>query len=245
WMHQYGEDELLMDIFQRYAHMPFKEYVSLLHIERSVPAQKTDVGDASNEPEPTNTNSKKKTSSERKIEKEKIEQEKRRKQTVRSIYIDLIKIFHPDTEQDEYKKLEKEEISKRLTEAYAKNDLFTLLKLETDYLENDSSRLAGMHPDTLQAYVTMLANQKKEIESALSVLKTENNLIYVEMCRPSSKPEKFLRKVKKEMNEMTGILDNQIAVLQEHDESIKPYLLDDMEKQFRRKNIDALLSDML
>jgi len=248
WIQKYGEDELLILIFQKYAHMPLDEYIHKLSAERSQSLKKP-FNDSKESIEDSNITDiedlKKKSATERLSEKNKMKQEVQRKKTVRSVYIDLIKIFHPDTETDADKKLEKEEISKKITEAYTKNDLFTLLKLETDYLEKHTSRISSMREDTLQIYLNMLSGQKKDIELSISKLKNENQIIYSEMCRPSSKPEKFLRKVKKELKEIEHILTMQTTILQQQDCSIKSHLLNDMENTLSRKDYDSLLEGMI
>jgi hypothetical protein len=65
------------------------------------------------------------------------------------------------------------------------------------------------------------------------------------MCRPSSKPEKFLRKVKKELKEIEHILTMQTTILQQQDCSIKSHLLNDMENTLSRKDYDSLLEGMI
>lgn len=233
WLYENGTDEELCDLFITYAHTTFEE-----HIAQTRSYQENFWSEEKNEnaDESDRTNHKKKSAAERKEEKEKIEQEQHRKKSIRAIYIDLIKAFHPDTEQDATKKLEKEEISKKITEAYGNNDLYTLLNLETEFLEQQSSRLNGMKAETAKSYLAMLDNQIKELkESIRSIIKTHDKL-FVEMCKPNAKPDKYLRKVKKELQEGVQILSQQIMILQYVDPGIKSDLLFEMERQVRRRN---------
>jgi hypothetical protein len=234
WLYEHGTDEELSDLFITYAHTTFEEYIARTHSQKAdswFEENKENQNDASDR-----TNHKKKTAAERKEEKEKIEQEQHRKKSIRAIYIDLIKAFHPDTEQDTTKKLEKEEISKKITEAYSNNDLYTLLDLETQFLEQQGSRLNNMKAETAKSYLAMLDNQIKELkENIRSIIKTHDKL-FIEMCKPNAKPEKFLRKVKKELQDGVQILSQQIMILQHVDPGIKSDLLFEMERQIGRKN---------
>lgn len=234
WLYENGVDEELSDLFITYAHTTFEEYIA----HRS--SHKEDFwfeeNNSTTNAESDRTNHKKKSAAERKEEKDKIEQDQHRKKSIRAIYIDLIKAFHPDTEQDPTKKLEKEEISKKITEAYGNNDLYTLLNLETQFLEQQSTRLSGMKAETAKSYLAMLDNQIKELkESIRSIIKTHDKL-FVEMCKPNAKPDKYLRKVKKELQEGVQILSQQIMILQHVDPGIKSDLLFEMERQVRRRN---------
>lgn len=62
------------------------------------------------------------------------EKEEIKNKSLRSIYIALVKILHPDTETDLVLKAEKEEIMKKVTVAYDQKDLTTLLKLEMEWV---------------------------------------------------------------------------------------------------------------
>ncbi|HSY60456.1 MAG TPA: hypothetical protein VK796_01220, partial [Cytophaga sp.] len=106
WLYEHGTDEELSELFITYAHTTFQEYITHTN------SQKADSWSEENKENYNNitedrTNHKKKTAAERKEEKEKLEQEQHRRKSIRAIYIDLIKTFHPDTEQDADKKLEK------------------------------------------------------------------------------------------------------------------------------------------
>jgi hypothetical protein len=232
WIYENGNDTELEDLFSTYAHMHFEEYAKKVSMPFSdFFSNEFNLNDSEN-PEP---NSKKKSAAERKAEKEKAIQQEHRKKSIRAIYIDLIKAFHPDTEQDPDKKLEKEEISKKITEAYGKNDLFTLINLETQFLEQQTSRLQNMRPEAAKSYIAMLDNQIKELKESLREIKNEHDSLFIDMCKPNAKPEKHLRKVKKELQEGVQILSQQIIILQHVDPSIKSDLLFEMERQNGRK----------
>jgi len=228
WIYENGNDAELEDLFVTYAHMHFEEHVRKTNTPFKDFFSEESI---SSEEDPIENKSNKKSAAERKAEKEKVIQEEHRKKSIRAIYIDLIKAFHPDTEQDEDKKAEKEEISKKITEAYGNNDLYTLLNLETQFLEQQSNRLKGMKSETVKSYLAMLDNQIKELKQNIRDVKSEHDTLFIEMCKPNAKPEKYLRKVKKELQEGVQILSQQIMILQHVDPGIKSDLLFEMERQ--------------
>ena len=102
--------------------------------------------------------------------KKQIEQEKNIKaeeeikaKSIRSIYIMLVKILHPDSEIDPKLKLEKEEIMKKVTLAYDQKDLSTLLKLEMEWVHNETSHLEKISDDKLKIYIDALKEQVHQL----------------------------------------------------------------------------------
>jgi hypothetical protein len=81
------------------------------------------------------TSTKKKTKTEIAQEQEEIELQALR----RSIYLELVKLYHPDRFTDEAEKIEKGEVMKRITEAYENEDLLELFRLQ---IENQSAMSA-------------------------------------------------------------------------------------------------------
>ena len=231
WIYEHGNNSELEELFSIYAHMPFEEYARKTNNPfQDYFADKSDLFDSDN----SEHTSKKKSAAERKAEKEKAIQQEHRKKSIRAIYIDLIKAFHPDTELDAEKKSAKEEISKKITEAYGNNDLYALLNLETEFLEQQTNRLQGMKSETIKSYLAMLDNQIKELKQSIRDLKNEHDSLFVEMCKPNAKPYKYLRKVKKELQEGVQILSQQVMILQHVDAGIKSDLLFEMERQNNR-----------
>lgn len=90
-------------------------------------------------------------------------------QTSRMIYSDLVKEFHPDRELDEAKKIEKTAIMQRITEAYNKDDFFTLLQLQIEYLQNDTEHLNQLDDEQLKYYNKILDEQIQELAAHRSM----------------------------------------------------------------------------
>jgi hypothetical protein len=92
------------------------------------------------------------------------QQEEIKKRSIRSIYMSLAKLLHPDTEINETVKREKEEIMKEVTRAYNENDLSALLKLELQWVVTENDHLEKLTDDTLKIYIAVLKAQVKELE---------------------------------------------------------------------------------
>ncbi|MFN8579025.1 MAG: hypothetical protein U0354_19525 [Candidatus Sericytochromatia bacterium] len=109
----------------------------------------------------------KKKKTKKQIEKEqKLEAEEELKnKNVRSIYISLAKILHPDSETDPKIKEEKEEIMKKVTKAYENKDFSTLLKLEIEWIHKENKHLEKLTDEKLKIYISVLKEQVQELHS--------------------------------------------------------------------------------
>jgi hypothetical protein len=110
-----------------------------------------------------------KPKSEKEIAKEEKKKEEASQQfkSVRSVYFDLVKAFHPDQELDEVEKGRKTEIMKKVTLAYEKNDLLGLLQLQLEYERIDADHLDSIAEEKLKRFNTVLAKQVKEIQEEI------------------------------------------------------------------------------
>ncbi|WP_028978853.1 J domain-containing protein [Sporocytophaga myxococcoides] len=165
-----------------------------------------------------------KTSKEKKKVAKEAAKDEVRKRSIKEIYRGLIKIFHPDKEMDEAAKVEKEEISKEITEAYKKNDLLALLEFETSLLISDKTRIREIADDKLKIYNEVLSEQKKDLENRLYILKSKNEIVYKGMCMKNSNKEKFLRKVTSDLSERNDALIQQMFVLQNDKKYLKYFI---------------------
>jgi len=95
------------------------------------------------------------------------EKEEIKNKSLRSIYIALVKILHPDTETDPSVKAEKDELMKKVTVAYDKKDLSTLLKLEMEWVHNTSEHLEKLTEDKLKIYIAALRQQATELQNEI------------------------------------------------------------------------------
>jgi len=104
-----------------------------------------------------------------KEEKEKMMEQARTK-NISSIYRQLAKAFHPDLEQDEELKMEKEHLMKELTVAYENNDLHTLLKLEISWIQKEENNPDKLSDEKLKIYNEVLKEQVQELEGEIGML---------------------------------------------------------------------------
>ena len=110
--------------------------------------------------------------------KKQIEQEQKQKledelstKSLRSIYISLAKLLHPDTETDVQLKSEKTELMKKVTVAYDQKDLATLLKLEMEWVHHTSENLQELTDEKLKLYNKALSEQVDELNQEIYQVK--------------------------------------------------------------------------
>jgi hypothetical protein len=125
----------------------------------------------SNMKEKFNAQTEGQTNSKRKKTKKQVEDENRLKEeeamktkSLRSIYIALVKILHPDKETDIALKAEKEELMKKVVLAYEKKDLPALLKLEMEFVHKQTEYLDQLSDEKLQFYIAALQEQAEELQ---------------------------------------------------------------------------------
>lgn len=99
-----------------------------------------------------------------KAAKKKAEDDKLLGRDARSVYMRLIKKFHPDLERDEIKRAGYTEIVKVVTKAYQENDFFTLLKLQIQYLDDNETEATKIADDMLKRYNKILQKQLSELK---------------------------------------------------------------------------------
>jgi hypothetical protein len=92
---------------------------------------------------------------------------------VRTLYMDLVKAFHPDREPDEVEKQRKTEIMHRVTAAYEKSDLLALLQLQLEFEHIDQAHLESLAEDQLKYYNKILKQQAEELDTEFFGLQHE------------------------------------------------------------------------
>lgn len=100
------------------------------------------------------------------LQREQAEQEtaQLKQKNITTIYRQLAKLFHPDLEQDEDRRLEKEVLMKSLTEAYESKNLHALLMLELKWIHNENNHLESLTEEKLSVYLDILRTQAIELE---------------------------------------------------------------------------------
>ena len=103
--------------------------------------------------------------------KMKEEQDKMLNKTLRSLYLELVKEYHPDREPDEEKRAFKTDLMKQITQAYDKGDIAKLMELQISYLEKDEANFLHLPEDRLRVYVKLFTEQVQEMEDELRMMR--------------------------------------------------------------------------
>ena len=106
-------------------------------------------------------------------EAKKMADEQKTTKAVRTLYMDLVKAFHPDREPDEAEKLRKTEIMHRVIAAYEKSDLLALFRLQLEFERIDQAHLEALAEDQLTYYNKILRQQAQELDAEFSMLQQE------------------------------------------------------------------------
>jgi len=91
-------------------------------------------------------------------------EEELKQYSIRTIYIALAKVVHPDGEMDDVARIEKEEVMKRVIAAYEQQDLQTLLALEMEWIYKITENLQQLTDEKLQVYLDVLKQQADDLE---------------------------------------------------------------------------------
>jgi hypothetical protein len=94
-------------------------------------------------------------------------EEELRKRSIGNIYKQLARVLHPDFERDAERRQEKVLLMQELTTAYRQNDLHTLLRLEMQWIENESGDVERLTEEKLEVYNDVLSGQVEGLESRL------------------------------------------------------------------------------
>lgn len=135
------------------------------------------------------------------------EKEEIKNKSIRSIYIALVKILHPDTETDPMLKAEKDEIMKKVTVAYNQKDLTTLLKLEMEWVHKTEEHLEKLTDDKLKIYISALKQQAAELQNEIFAL--YHHPRYAKVSDFGRMPEKIaIREIQIIKSELKTIFNN-------------------------------------
>lgn len=103
----------------------------------------------------------KRKKSAKQLEAEKMQKavDEMKQKNIGTIYKQLAKLFHPDLEQDEDKKLDKEVLMKELIAAYEAKNLHALLMLEIKWIHKETDHLESLTEEKLAIYLQILKEQ--------------------------------------------------------------------------------------
>ncbi|OTG85947.1 molecular chaperone DnaJ [Acinetobacter sp. ANC 4558] len=108
--------------------------------------------------------------------KQKREQDKQMKaeklvgQSLKTVYLKIASMIHPDRELDENKKIEKTEILQRVNEAYEQEDLFFLLKLQLEVEQSKNGSNNALSNEKIKFYQQALEAQSQTLKKQIQEL---------------------------------------------------------------------------
>lgn len=114
-----------------------------------------------NRDEPEQKSSKKETARQKRM-KEEAQMEAK---DVRSIYTSLAKALHPDLESDPKVREEKTELMKKVTQAYERNDLYELMRLQLEHNSQGMAKMADIVEEQLKRYCKVLRKQLGQLQT--------------------------------------------------------------------------------
>lgn len=91
------------------------------------------------------------------------------KKSLNSMYKKLARALHPDLEHDKEQKIWKEELIKKVTTAYAQNDLYTLLAIEMECGNLTSGQIQSQSDEQFEIYNALLKKQVKKIQTQMEI----------------------------------------------------------------------------
>ena len=102
-------------------------------------------------------------------------------QSLKTVYLKIAAIIHPDREPDESKKVEKTALLQRANEAYEQQDLYFLLKLQLEVEQSKNGSNKGLSAEQVKFYQHALEAQsqalKKQIQELIDSLVWSNKAI--------------------------------------------------------------------
>lgn len=85
-------------------------------------------------------------------------------QSLKTVYLKIAAMIHPDREQDETKKEEKTELFQQASQAYEQQDLFYLLKLQLQLEQNKGVGAKELSAEQVKFYKLALDAQSQQLE---------------------------------------------------------------------------------
>ncbi len=91
-------------------------------------------------------------------------------QSLKTVYLKIASIIHPDRKPDESKKAEKTELLQRANEAYEQEDLFFLLKLQLEVEQSKNGSNKGLSTEQVKFYQQALEAQSQSLKKQIQEL---------------------------------------------------------------------------
>lgn len=147
----------------------------------------------------------KKSKQERKEDQNKEAELAIQQRSIRSIYISLAKVLHPDISKNSMDFSEKEELMKKVILAYQSKDLHALLVLEREWVSSQNLRMDQLEEHQLDIYLQSLKERLKSLELEMESL--YHSPIYAEIAPLIHLQEKkALQKIKSQRSDIKQVI---------------------------------------
>ena len=137
-------------------------------------------------------------------------------QSLKTVYLKIAAIIHPDREVNDVKKIKKTELLQRANEAYAEQDLFTLLKMQLQIEQDQDVSKKGLSAEQLKFYQLALDAQSQKLQEQIDAL--IHRLVWSSKTRIAVKKAKGkvqIADLYKQIDEDTSAIKQQIKVEKE------------------------------
>lgn len=143
------------------------------------------------------------------------QQEKAVSLSIREVYRKLASMLHPDREQDEQKRSEKNTLMQEVNAAYEARDLLSLLEMQRRLEQIDPQHLASLSKEKLQHYLQVLAEQEKELRAEIQFeTNTFRQRFGIGNHDKISVQVNQLKKEAKTLQKMVSALERDLLILQ-------------------------------
>lgn len=137
-------------------------------------------------------------------------------QSLKTVYLKVAAIIHPDREVNDVKKIKKTELLQRANEAYAEQDLFTLLRMQLQIEQDQDVSKKGLNAEQLKFYQLALDAQSQKLQEQINTL--IHRLVWSSKTRIAVKKAKGKVQIDdlyKQIDEDTSAIKQQIKVEKE------------------------------
>ncbi|WP_216940132.1 molecular chaperone DnaJ [Acinetobacter sp. BY419] len=143
-------------------------------------------------------------------------------QSLKTVYLKIAAIIHPDRESNDVKKIKKTELLQHANEAYEKQDLFALLKMQLQIEQDREPSQKGLNAEQLKFYQLALDAQSQTLQGQIDAL--IDTLVWshkTKIAVKKSKGKVHIADLYKQIDEDTLAIKQQIKVEKERLRYIK------------------------
>lgn len=136
-------------------------------------------------------------------------------QSLKSIYLKIASVIHPDRERDEQKRIEKTELLQQANTALEEKDLLTLLKLRAYTEQGDQKQAVKIANEHLKSYNLLLEDQIEQLQMELDHIiysfDWKSSGFYKHTFKPADLAKKYqydLREIRRKLLQDEQCLNN-------------------------------------